>query len=159
MSTLVVPRVVRRPAVPHAVVVSIVSWLAAILAGMAETLVRLAVAEPPTGGEVAARAGIYLVLAALVLLLRTGHDPIRWTVVLVLGVLGSLSLVVEPVRALLGGASAATFLVTASLPELAAAGLRALHLVEVLVALVLLFHPSATAFFRMSRTERRSSQV
>lgn len=147
MSTLTATRPAARPAPPSAVALSVALWLGAILAGFAEALVRLASETPPTGSELAGRAGIYLVLAVLVVLLRSGRNGIRWTVVGVLGVLGTLSLVVEPVAALLAGASPAEFLVTASGPELAAAGLRGLHLVEVLGALVLLFHPAARAFF------------
>ncbi|MBN9738971.1 MULTISPECIES: hypothetical protein [unclassified Pseudonocardia] len=149
MSTFAVdaPRATR-PVPPSAVTLSVALWLGAVLAGLAETLVRLGGEVPPTGGEIAARAGIYLVLAVLVVQLRSGRDGIRWTVVAVLGVLGTLSLVVEPAGALLAGGSVGEFLVTASGTELAAAGLRLLHVAEVLAALALLFHPASHAFFR-----------
>ncbi|ANY09546.1 hypothetical protein [Pseudonocardia sp. HH130630-07] len=148
MSATVAERPVDPAGPPAAVRQSVVLWLGAILAGVAEALVHLAGPVPPTGPELAVRAGIYLVLAVLVLQLHTGRDAIRWTVVVVLGVFGTLSLVVEPFRALLAGASAAEFLVAASGPELLAAALRALHVAEVLAALVLLFHPAARRFFR-----------
>ena len=94
-----------RSAPPAAVRLSVALWLGAILAGVAETLVRLAGPAAPTAGELATRGGLYLVLAVLVVALRTGRDAIRWTVVVVLGVVGTLSLVVEPAMALLDGAT------------------------------------------------------
>ena len=137
-----------RSAPPAAVRLRVALWLGAILAGVAETLVRLAGPAAPTAGELATRGGLYLVLAVLVVALRTGRDAIRWTVVVVLGVVGTLSLVVEPAMALLDGATVAGFLADASGTELLAAALRTLHVVAVLVALTLLFHPAARAFFR-----------
>lgn len=154
MSTSATIRRTDRPAPPPAVMLSVGLWLAAILAGFAETLVRLAGDAPPSGSEIAGRAGIYLALAVLVLALRTGRNAIRWVVVGLLGVIGTLSLVVEPVTAMLAGASPAGFLATASGVELAAAGLRVVHLLAVFAALALLFHPAARAFFRPAGTAR-----
>lgn len=133
---------------PQVVVLSTALWLGAILAGIVESLVRLAGPLPPTTAELLTRGGVYLALAVLVLGLPSGRAGVRWTVLLVLGVLGTLSLVVEPVRALLDGASVAGFLTAASGPELLAAALRALHVVEVAAAAALLFHPVARRFFR-----------
>ncbi|MDQ4118581.1 MAG: hypothetical protein M3235_16695 [Actinomycetota bacterium] len=115
---------------------------------MAEALVRIASPEPPAPDELAVRFGIYLVLAVLVLALRRGVDAVRWTVAVLLGGLGTLSLVAEPIGYLAGGGSVGAFLATAHGAELVAAGLRSLHVLEVPAALALLFHPSATAFFR-----------
>lgn len=151
MSAPVDHRPVRRPDPPAVVVLSVALWLGAILAGVAESLVRLAGPAPPTAGELATRGGIYLVLAVLVVALRSGQDTVRWTVVGVLGAIGMLSLVVEPVRALRDGATVSGFLVTASGPDLAGAALRTLHVGAVLVALALLFHPVAHRFFRPAR--------
>lgn len=148
MNTTTVPRPAARPAVPTVVSLSVALWLAAILTGVAEALVHLADPEPPTATQLAARAGIYLVLAVLVLQLRTGRNAIRWTVVAVLGGVGTLSLVLEPAQALLAGATVSDHLAAASGPELLAAALRALHVAEVAGGLVLLFHPGARAFFR-----------
>jgi hypothetical protein len=55
---------------------------------------------------------------------------------------------VEPIGYLAGGGSVGAFLATAGWADLAVAGLRTLHVAEVLAALVLLFQPSSTAFFR-----------
>lgn len=151
MSTLAVARPTVDPAPPFVVAASVALWLGAILAGVAESLVRLAGPIPPTFGELAARSAIYLVLVVLVVQLRTGREAVRWTVVAVLGVVGTWSLLAEPAQALFDGATVAGFVVTASGPELLAAALRTLHVVEVLGALALLFHPASNEFFRTGR--------
>jgi hypothetical protein len=133
---------------PAAVQMSVVLWLAAIGAGAVEALVHLLLPEPPTLAQLAARFGIYAVLTVLVLALRTGRNAVRWTVALLLGGVGTLSLLVEPVSWLLAGGSPGLFLVTADAPALVAATLRAAHLVAVFSALALMFRPAANAWFR-----------
>lgn len=148
VSLLVDPTALRPAPPPGAVVASVVLWLGALLAGLSETLVRLAGPLPPSGAEVAFRSAVYTVLVVLVVQLRSGSAVHRWTVVGVLGLLGTASLVAEPLRALAGGTTVAGFLADASSAELLAASLRALHVVEVVAAMSLLFHPAARAFYR-----------
>jgi hypothetical protein len=136
------------PARPSTVTLSLALWLGAILAGVAETFVHLAMPDPPGADAVAIRFGIYLVLAVLVLALRSGRNAVRWTVAVLIGGVGMLSLVVEPIGYLVAGGSVGGFLDGAGVADLVATGLRTLHVAEVLAALVLLFHPSSTAFFR-----------
>jgi hypothetical protein len=136
-----------RPA-PTTVSLSVLLWLAAIGAGVAEALVHLFTPIAPTLPALAARFGLYAVLTVLVLALRTGRDAVRWAVAVLLGGIGTASLVVEPVGWLLAGGSPGAFLAAADIPTLAAAGLRAAHVVAVLSALVLMFRPSANAWFR-----------
>jgi hypothetical protein len=133
---------------PAAVQMSVVLWLAAIGAGAAEALVHLLLPQPPTLGQLAARFGIYAVLTVLVLALRTGRNSVRWTLAVLLGGFGTVSLVIEPVTWLLAGGSPGLFLVTADAPALVAAVLRIAHLVAVFSALVLMFRPAANAWFR-----------
>lgn len=139
-----------RPGVPGAVTLSIAVWLSAILAGVVEALVHRWLPDPPSGGALAVRFGIYLVLAVLVLSLRSGRNAVRLAVALLLGGLGTLSLLVEPVTWLLDGGSPVAFLAAADTATLLATALRVLHLVAVAVALVLMFRPSASAFFARS---------
>jgi hypothetical protein len=139
-----------RPA-PEPVRISVLLWLTAIGAGAAEALVHLLMPEPPTPAQLGARFAIYAVLTVLVLALRTGRNVARWTVALLLGGFGTASLVVEPVSWLLAGGAPAAFLTTADAPTLLATALRVAHLAAVLVALVLLFRPSANAWFRRGR--------
>ncbi|GAA0928959.1 hypothetical protein [Pseudonocardia zijingensis] len=132
---------------PPTVQLSVLLWLSAIGAGAIEALIHLLFPEPPTFGRLGARFAIYAVLAVLVLALRTGRNPVRWTVAVLLGGFGTLSLVIEPVSWLLAGGSPGLFLVTADAPALVAAALRAAHVVAVWSALVLMFRPAANAFF------------
>jgi hypothetical protein len=133
---------------PATVQMSVVLWLAAIGAGVVESLVHLLLPEPPTLTQLAARFGIYAVLTVLVLALRTGHNAVRWTVAVLLGGFGTVSLLIEPVSWLLAGGSPGLFLVTAESPALVAAILRIAHLVAVFSALALMFRPAANAWFR-----------
>jgi hypothetical protein len=135
-------------AAPPVVQLSVLLWLAAIGAGVAEALVHLLLPDPPTVGGLAARFGLYAVLGVLVLALGTGRNPVRWTVAVLLGGFGTISLVVEPMSWLLAGGSPGLFLVTADAPALVAACLRVAHLVAVFSALVLMFRPAANAWFR-----------
>ena len=52
---------------------SITAWLAAVAFGVAETVVRLALPDPPTAGELAARSAVYAVVVSLQLPLRKGR--------------------------------------------------------------------------------------
>jgi hypothetical protein len=133
---------------PATVQLSVLLWLGAIGAGATEALVHLLLPQPPTVADLAARFGVYAVLAVLVLALRTGRDVVRWTVAVLLGGLGTASLVVEPVEWLLAGGSPGLFLATADATALVAAALRVAHLVAVVSALVLMFRPTANAWFR-----------
>jgi hypothetical protein len=138
----------RAAAAPEPVRLSILLWLTAIAAGALEALVYLLGAEPPTPPQLVARFTIYAVLTALVLCLRTGHNAARWAVAVLLGGIGTVSLVIEPVTWLLAGGSPAAFLAAADAPTLLGAGLRVVHVVAVLTALVLMFRPAANAWFR-----------
>jgi hypothetical protein len=135
-------------AAPAAVRFSVLGWLAAIAAGVAEVLVRLALPEPPTPAELGVRGALYVALAALVLALRSGRNAVRWAVTVVLGGVGLLSLVAEPVGWWLAGGSVTAFLAAADGPTVLVVALRVLHVGAVLAALVALYTPSANAFFR-----------
>jgi hypothetical protein len=129
----------------------VIVWITAIGAGVAETLVRLTLADPPTPDELAVRFSIYAALAVLVLALRSGRNAVRWTLTVLLGGVGTLSLIVEPLSWLLTGSPApilvTEFLVTADGPTLLIVGLRVAHIAAVIGALVLMFRPQANAFF------------
>ncbi|GAA5118493.1 hypothetical protein [Pseudonocardia adelaidensis] len=133
---------------PPTVQLSVLLWLGAIGAGAAEALLHLLFPEPPTAGQLAARFGLYAVLAALVLALRTGRNAVRWTVAVLLGGFGTLSLVIEPISWLLAGGSPGLFIVTADALAFAAAGLRIAHIVAVISAMALMFGAAANAWFR-----------
>ena len=137
---------------PRPVRSAIALWLAAIGAGVAETLVRLGLPDAPSADQVATRFAIYAALVVLVLALRTGRNAVRWALAVLLGVVGMASLVVEPLTWVLDGGSPLLFLLTADGPALVITTLRAPHVVAVLGALAMMFRPAANAFFSRSRT-------
>ena len=138
-------------AVPAPVHFAVLAWLVAIAAGVVETLVRLALPDPPTGTELVLRCTLYAGLALLVLALRTGRRAVRWAVTLLLGVVGLLSLVVEPAAWVLAGGSVPAYLGSADAETWLIVLLRALHIGAVLAALVALYRPAANTFFRRRR--------
>jgi hypothetical protein len=133
---------------PAPVHVSVRLWLVAIAAGVAEALVRLLLPEPPTLGQLGIRFAIYTGLAVLVLALYTGRNTVRWTVAALLGGIGTLSLVAEPVSWVAAGGDPVAFLTTADAPTLLVTALRVLHIAAVPAALALLFRPESARFFR-----------
>lgn len=140
--------------VPAPVRLAVIGWLTAIGAGAAESLVRIALPDPPTPGQLAVRFSIYAILVALVLALRTGRDVVRWSLVVLLGGVGMLSLVVEPISWLLTGGSPAAFLAAVDGPTLLITGLRVLHIAAVVAALAWMFRPAANAWFRPAPSSR-----
>jgi hypothetical protein len=96
-------------------------------------------------------AAVYAVVVALVLSLRTGRDAVRWTLAVLLGVVGTASLVVEPLAWLASGASPVEYLAGAGVGDLAIVALRVVPLAAVVVALVLMFRPASNAFFASAR--------
>ncbi|MCE3555609.1 hypothetical protein LWC33_29715 [Pseudonocardia sp. RS11V-5] len=133
---------------PPAVTLAVALWFTALGCGVAGTLVRLATPEPPGLVALAVRFAIYLGLAGLVLGLYSGRDAVRWAVALLMGLLGTASLVVEPLRWLAGGGAVPEFLAAADGPTIVIGVLRAVHVAAVLTALIMMFRPAANDWFR-----------
>ena len=131
---------------------SIAAWLVAVACGVTETLVRLALPDPPTAGELVGRSVVYALVVASVLGLASGRATVRVAVAVLLGAVGTVSLIADPVGWLAAGGSPAAFLAAADGPTLLIVGLRTVHLLAVLIALVAMFHPRANAFFRACRS-------
>jgi hypothetical protein len=110
--------------------------------------VHLLTPDPPAPAALAVRYLIYAALALLVMALHSGRNSVRWAVVGLLGIIGTASLLVEPVRWLAAGGSIPDFLSTATGSQLVIVTLRALHVLAVAAALVALVRPTATAWFR-----------
>ncbi|WP_017587613.1 hypothetical protein [Nocardiopsis ganjiahuensis] len=138
---------------PGAVRAATAVWTGAVALGAAEAAVfaRGLLAEGVPWEELlpglGVRALVYAVVLAVVAFFHRGHRWARWALALGLGIVGTLSLVSEPVGWLLQGEA------IDGLPEptpqfVAIAVLRTLHLVAVAVGLVLMFRPDANAFFR-----------
>lgn len=136
---------------PHAVTVATVAWFAAIAAGVVEALVHVVLLpDPPTGAQLLTRFGIYTAVAVLVAALPSGRNAVRWALAVLLGGIGTLSLVVEPVGWLAAGGDPVGYLGAADGPTVLVVAVRLLHLVAVGAAMALMFRPSATAYFRGS---------
>jgi hypothetical protein len=130
-------------------------WIGAVGAGVTEALVHVfLMPDPPTGPQLLMRGAIYAVVLALVLALPTGRAVVRWALAVVLGGVGTLSLVAEPVGWLAAGGDPAGFLATADGPTLLVVALRALHLAAVIAAMVLMFRPQSSAFIRARAAKR-----
>ena len=134
--------------VPGPVRIAVSAWLTAIGAGVGETLVRLALPDPPTGAEVVVRFAIYAAVALLVLALRTGRNAVRVALTLLLGAIGLFSLLGKPAAWVMAGGSVTAFLAAADVGTWAVVLIRVLHVGAVVVALAAMYRPSANALFR-----------
>ncbi|GAA0946808.1 hypothetical protein [Nonomuraea longicatena] len=130
-------------------------WIFAVAAGVFETVVAvtgiLASGAFPAGA-VAVGVGLRLVVFGaavfMTLRLRAGDNLARLGLAVLLGLFGTLSLVVGPVQDLLAG----TFTLPAGPADWLLAVSRAAHLVAVLAAMVLMFRPEANAYFDRRRS-------
>ena len=144
-----------RPGNPKQLQASFRLWLVAVAAGVFETVL---VVVDATSGEVGSAAEVavgvavrLLVFAGAVYLaaqLRQGRNWARVALAVLLGGLGTLSLVIGPVIWLAEGGSLAEAVAAADLGSVLFAASRVVHLGAVVAALLLMFHPAANAYFR-----------
>jgi hypothetical protein len=144
------------PGVPREVQASFLLWLTAVAAGVVETLVRVfdsLTVSPSSGGEVdvtgvAIRVIVYTVAVYIIAQMRLGKRWARLTLAVLLGGIGTLSLVIDPISWLAGGNSLRQVFTQADLLFFIIAPIRAVHLAAVLTALVFMFLPAANNYFR-----------
>ncbi len=134
-------------AVPAPVHGAFLAWLGAIAAGVVEAAVHIS-SEGVTVGGLALRMAIYALAVWTFVQMRRGRNWARLALTVVLGGLGTLSLVIEPVGWLLAGNSLGTAIADAGVADLAIATSRTAHLVAVVVAVVLMYQPAANRYFR-----------
>jgi hypothetical protein len=144
------------PGVPREVQASFLLWLTAVVAGVVETIIRvidsLSVGSS-SGGEadvtgVAIRVIVYTVAVYIIAQMRLGKRWARLTLAVLLGGIGTLSLVIDPISWLAGGNSLREVFTQADLLFILIAPIRAVHLVAVVTALVFMFLPAANNYFR-----------
>ncbi|KJY46543.1 hypothetical protein VR46_08505 [Streptomyces sp. NRRL S-444] len=150
-------------ATPSAVRTAHALWLTAVAAGASET--ALAVGRMTADGTGSA-AGIGVGLAvrltvftAAVLIARRMRTGARWariTLAVGLGVLGTASMVAQPLGHLLDGGSVAAALDGADALDLVFGASRAVHVAAVLTAVFLMFRPASNAWFRSFRKPARA---
>jgi hypothetical protein len=136
-------------------------WLLAVAAGLFETTVVVIDATAGDVGpaaEVAVGVTIRLLaftgLAYLAARLRQGRNWARIALAVLYGGFGTLSLVIGPVTWLAEGGSLADAMAAADLGSVLFAASRLVHLVAIIAALILMFHPAANAYIRATRRTR-----
>ncbi|MFB9660749.1 hypothetical protein ACFQS3_16660 [Glycomyces mayteni] len=139
---------------PQSVTNAALLWTTAVVAGVIEAVFVVSQTAQDTGLDsgvwtaVAVRGLIYLAVMALIVVFATGRRWARWALAGLLSVIGLASLVVEPAQQLMDGA-----------PFLEAFGgdgrlmmgifvARMLHVAAVLTATIVMFSPSANAYFK-----------
>ena len=115
---------------------------------------------PGSGGEtdvtgaisnVVIRVIVYTLVVYIITRMRLGKRWARLTLAVLLGVIGTLSLVIDPISWLAGGNSLSEVFTEANLLFFLIAPIRTVHLAAVIAALVLMFLPAANTYFRGSR--------
>jgi len=137
------------PGVPREVQASFVLWLTAVGAGIAETAIRAvySLGGGPESSGLLVRAVVYIVAVYLIAQMRFGKGWARIALAVLLGGVGTLSLVVDPISWLAAGHSLGDFFAQADLLFVLIAPIRAVHLAAVVAALVLMFLPAANDYF------------
>lgn len=152
--------------VPKDVSRAFMLWLAAVAAGVFETI--LTIIESVSGqlalgtGGVVVGVSMRLLIFAVVVYVASrmlrGRNWARFVLALGLGVLGTLSIVIGPVSWLVEGHSIGEFLAGTDLMLLLFASSRVVHLVTVFAALVLMFRPAANDYFRRRAEDSTSTK-
>jgi surface antigen len=99
-------------------------------------------------------------LVYLAVQLRQGKNWARVALAVLYGGVGTLSLVIGPVTWLAEGGSLADAVAAADLRSVLFAASRVVHLGAVIAALILMFHPAASAYIRTTTraAARRGTQ-
>jgi hypothetical protein len=160
-----------RPDVPEEVQTAFLLWLTAVAAGVVETIVRVidslaAGLDSGSGSEadvigvisgVAIRMIVYAVVVYVVAQMRLGKRWARLTLAILLGVIGTLSLIIDPISWLADGNSLREVSTQADLLFVFIAPIRAVHLASVIAALVLMYLPAANDYFRSASSAAGAS--
>lgn len=143
------------PAAPQAVHAAFALWITAVAAGVFETVLAVAglIADGDTSaGEIAGglllRMTVFSAAVLIAVQLRRGRNWARLTLAVVLGLFGTLSLVIGPVQWLADGHSPADAFTDLGVVDALFGASRVLHMSAVLGAMVLMFRPAANAWFR-----------
>ncbi|MFG2497725.1 hypothetical protein ACGFSB_05845 [Streptomyces sp. NPDC048441] len=152
------------PVTPPPVEAAFALWITAVAAGVAESVLavgRLIADGDTTAGEIAGglllRMAVFSAAVLIAVQLRRGRNWARLTLAVGLGVFGTLSLVIGPVEWLADGHSPADVFRDPGVLDVLFGASRVLHLSAVLGATVLMFRPTANAWFRARSAENRRS--
>jgi hypothetical protein len=133
---------------PRSVRWSVRCWFPAVAAGVVETAIwALTSQDYHAAAQLPVRAAVYVVATALIIQLGRGRNWARIALTVLLGGVGLLSLLAEPVSWLAAGGSTTDFLTAADGATLTVVAVRIAHVAAVLTALVLMYRPTANMFF------------
>ncbi|MFI9406032.1 hypothetical protein [Nocardia sp. NPDC052316] len=140
---------------PRAIRIAYLGMAVALLAGVAEGIVRAAAVlerqEADLAGlatGLAVRLGIYLVVLMVTVRMTHGARWARLVLTFGIGVIGLLSLVIEPLAALLSADEFGDLFANITVESATVGLFRAIHIAAVLVAIPAMYHPEARRFFR-----------
>jgi hypothetical protein len=137
------------PGVPREVQASFLLWLTVVAAGVIETVVRVigSLAGGSDSSGLLVRVIVYTVAVYVIAQMRLGKRWARITLAILLGGIGTLSLMIDPISWLAAGNSPGEVFTQADLLFVFVAPIRAVHLAAVISALVLMFLPAANDYF------------
>nr|WSW42895.1 hypothetical protein OG296_07055 [Streptomyces sp. NBC_01001] len=140
---------------PQAVRTAHTLWLTAVAAGAFET--ALAVGRTAADGTasvsgigigLAVRLTVFTAAVLIARRMRAGAGWARTTLAVGLGILGTASMVAEPLGHLLDGGSISAALGRADALDWLFGASRTIHVAAVLTAVALMFRPAANGYFR-----------
>lgn len=144
--------------VPNDVRKSYFFWMTAIVAGVFEMIIAVISAllgdSPSIGGlviQALIRIVIFGVLTWITAKMYRGKNWARIALTILLGGIGTLSLVIDPIQWLIEGNSLNTMFEGVNMMSLIFAATRGIHLAAVFAALIFMFRPAANRYFRLEQ--------
>ncbi|WP_330334628.1 hypothetical protein OHS33_35930 [Streptomyces sp. NBC_00536] len=139
-------------------------WVTAVAAGAFETVLAIGRMLSDSSGSaagiimgLAVRLPVFTAAILVARRMRGGRGWARIALTLGLGVLGTASMVAQPIRALAQGHSLSWELAQSGPMDLLFTASRTVHVCSVLTAVVLMFLPAANVYFRATRDGGRAS--
>ncbi|KQL44619.1 hypothetical protein AN963_24920 [Brevibacillus choshinensis] len=141
--------------VPQEVKKSFLFWLVAIAAGVFEMIIAVSEILSKDSGPgnsifiaVGIRTIIFTVLVYIIMKMYRGRNWARIALAILLGGIGTLSLIIDPVKWILEGNSLDKALAGMTFYSILFGLSRIVHLASVIVAFILMFRPAANHYFR-----------
>jgi hypothetical protein len=141
--------------VPQEVKTSVLFWFVAIAAGVFEMIVAVVgvLSRNPEAGnsifiQIGIRTIIFAVLVYMIMKMYRGKNWARIALAILLGGIGTLSLVIDPVKWILEGNSLDKAFAGMTLNSILFGLSRIVHLTSVITALIFMFRPAANRYFR-----------
>ncbi|MED4750810.1 hypothetical protein [Brevibacillus choshinensis] len=141
--------------VPQEVKKSFMLWLVAIAAGVFEMIIAVTQILSKDSGSgnsifiaVGIRTIIFATLLYIIVKMYYGRNWARIALAILLGGIGTLSLIIDPVKWILEGNSLDKALDSMTLYSFLFGLSRIIHLASVIAAFILMFRPAANKYYR-----------